>query len=84
MKSIRLSKHAKEQLFFRNSTEEEIVETIETSYWEFAELDRLECKKNFSYENDWNGKYYKTKQVRPIFVDEDEEIVVITIYTYFF
>jgi hypothetical protein len=30
---------------------------------------------------DWNGKLYATKQVRPIFVDEAAEIVVVTVYT---
>lgn len=27
---------------------------------------------------------YATKQVRPVFVDEANEIVVITVYTYYF
>jgi hypothetical protein len=31
----------------------------------------------------WNGKYYKTKEVKPVFVDEENEIVVITVYTYY-
>ena len=39
---------------------------------------------NFPYSNEWNGKFYETKQVRPVFVDEPNEIVVITVYTYFF
>jgi len=32
----------------------------------------------------WNGRHYLTKQVRPIFVDEPERIVVVTVYVYFF
>ena len=32
---------------------------------------------------DWNGKVYATKQVRPVFVEEAGEIVVITVYTYY-
>ena len=31
----------------------------------------------------WNGEHYAYKIVRPIFVDERDEIFVITIYTYF-
>ena len=31
-----------------------------------------------------NGKIYAIKQVRPIFVEEAAEIVVITVYTYYF
>ena len=83
MKPIRLSGHAKEQLVFRGTTEEEVIEAIKTSPWQPAELGRLECKKDFPFENEWNKKYYKIKQVRPIFVEEETEIVVVTVYTYF-
>ena len=84
MKPIGLSLHAREQIFFRGTTEEEIIETIRTSQWEPAELGRLQCKKDFPYEKEWNKMYYNKKQVRPIFVEEEDEIVVITVYTYFF
>ncbi|OGL48819.1 MAG: hypothetical protein A3H37_11405 [Candidatus Schekmanbacteria bacterium RIFCSPLOWO2_02_FULL_38_14] len=84
MKPIKLSEHAKEQLFFRGTTEEEVIETIQTSEWQPAELGRLESRKNFPFENEWNKKYYKIKQVRPIFIEEEKEIVIITVYTYFF
>ncbi len=30
------------------------------------------------------GKFYHTKRVRPIFVEEELEIVVVTVYTYFY
>ena len=49
-----------------------------------AELGRLDCRRNFPYGKEWNGKVYATKQVRPIFVEEVGEIVVITVYTYYF
>ncbi|MDG6026779.1 MAG: hypothetical protein E3K40_08765 [Candidatus Brocadia sp.] len=84
MKPIRLSGHAREQLFFRGTTGEDVVEAIKTSQWWAAELGRLECRKDFTFENIWNKKYYKIKQVSPMFVEEDAEIVVITVYTYFF
>jgi hypothetical protein len=84
MKPIRLSIHAREQLLYKGVSEEEIIETIRTSQWKSAELGRLECKKDFSYGKEWNKIYYNKKQVRPIFVEEENEIVVITVYTYFF
>ena len=84
MKPINFSRHAKEQLTFRGATEQEIIEAIRTCHLEPAELGRLQYKKDFLYENIWNKKYYKTKHVRPIFVEEETEIVVITIYTYYF
>ena len=84
MKPIRLSAHARDQLRRRGGMEQEVVEAICSSPWETLELGRCACSKNFSYSNEWNGKVYETKQVRPIFVDEPNEIVVVTVYTYFF
>lgn len=68
----------------RGFTAHEVEEAIRTSPWNPAELGRLECRKDFSYAKDWNGKIYATKQVRPVFVEESGEIVVITVYTYYF
>ena len=84
MKPIRLSGHAKEQLIFRGTEEKEVIEAIKNSPWQPAEMNRLECKRNFPYEKEWNEVYYKIKQVRPIFAEEENEIVVITVYTYFY
>ena len=84
-KLIRLSQHAKEQLSYRGTTEEEIIDTIQTSAdWEPAELGRLQCRKEFVFNKVWNERKYKTKQVKPIFVEEKNEIVVITVYVYYF
>ena len=83
-KPVRLSGHARSQLARRGATEEEVIEAIQTSSWEPAELGRLECRKDFPYGREWNGKLYETKQVRPIFVEEDDEIVVVTVYSYYF
>jgi hypothetical protein len=44
----------------------------------------METAKEFPYNDVWNGTYYTTKRVRPIFVEKPTEIVVITVYTYFF
>jgi hypothetical protein len=54
MKPIRLSGHAKDQIMFRGASEEEIIEAIQTSEWRPAEQNRLECKKDFAYDKEWN------------------------------
>ncbi len=69
-KPVRLSGHARGQLARRGVSEDEVIEAIRTSSWQPAELGRLECRKDFPYKREWNGKFYKTKQVRPIFVEE--------------
>jgi hypothetical protein len=83
-KSIRLSEHAKRQLEYRGATEDEVFDTIRSEQWGSVELGRLDCRKNYSFNAEWNGKHYSTRQVRPIFVDEPEEIVVVTVYVYYF
>ncbi|MBF0520807.1 MAG: hypothetical protein HQK92_13935 [Nitrospirae bacterium] len=40
--------------------------------------------KDFLFENEWNKKYYSYKQVRPIFIEEETEIIVVTVYAYYF
>ena len=84
MKPIRLSTHAAGYVNRRGFTVAEVKEAIRTSQWQPAELGRLECRKNFTFGKEWNGKFYATKQVRPVFVEEASEIVVVTVYTYYF
>ncbi|CAI4033861.1 hypothetical protein DNFV4_04303 [Nitrospira tepida] len=84
MKPIRLSAHAMGYTHRRGFTVEEVIDTIRNSSWEQAELGRLQCRKDFPFGREWNGKTYATKQVRPVFVDEPSEILVVTVYTYYF
>lgn len=83
-KPIRLSRHAEDYCDIRGFTADEVEQVIRTTVWlEAGRNSRMECRKDFPY-NLWNGKRYVTKQVRPVFVEEPEEIVVITVYTYYF
>jgi hypothetical protein len=84
MKAIRLSGHAQAQASRRGVLAEEMEIAIRTATWEPAQGNRLECRYDFAFGREWNGKIYETKQVRPIFVDEANEIVVVTVYSYFF
>ncbi|MBI5762704.1 MAG: hypothetical protein HZA51_04180 [Planctomycetes bacterium] len=79
MKPIRLSDHAKGYIHKRGFTPPEVEETIRTTPWTPAELNRLEARKDFPFGRTWNGKVYGTKQVKPVFVDEPDEIVVVTV-----
>jgi hypothetical protein len=84
MNQVRLSEHARQQMDYRGATEHEVADAIRTATHEPAEQGRLECRKDFPYGQEWNGRHYASKQVRPIFVEEDDEIVVITVYVYYF
>ena len=83
LKPVRLSQHAHQRLGSRGAKESEVVEAIRTVPWQPAELGRLECRKVFRYERVWHGRRYRTKEVRPVFVDESSEIVVVTVYVYY-
>jgi hypothetical protein len=63
---------------------EEVEEAIHTAPWTPADFGRLECHKDFTFGRAWNGVVYATKRVRPIFVEESEALVVVTVYTYYF
>jgi len=32
----------------------------------------------------WNGRFFQTKQVRPIFVEQADEILVVTVQAHYF
>ena len=84
VKPIRLSDHAQRYASKRGFTLNEVEDAIRTAPWGPAELGRLECRKNLADREEWNAKRYATKQVRPVFVEETSEIVVVTVYTYYF
>jgi hypothetical protein len=84
MKPVRLSAHAANYFTRRGFSSVEVEEAIRTSPWQPAELGRIECRKDFPLNREWNGKVYATKQVRPVFVEEATEIIVVTVFTYYF
>lgn len=83
-KPIRLSKHAIIQCRERGVTEQEVIEAIHTGLKEPAKKNRLISKLNFQYNDNWYDSYYAIKQVAPVFVEEENEIVVIIVYSYYF
>jgi sugar-specific transcriptional regulator TrmB len=83
-KPIRFTPHALEQGTERGATKEEVIEAIRQGSREPAELGREMCRQNFQFKADWNGRYYAIKQVAPVIVETPKEIVVITVYTFYF
>ena len=84
MKPIRLTNHAQEQARERGANEQEVIEAITKVSWETAKNDRKLCRYNFSFGKDWQGEYYSIKQVAPVIKEEPDEIIVITVYTFYF
>lgn len=84
MKLIRLTKHAREQANERGANEAEIKEAITKGSREPAKYGRQLCRYNFSFGRNWQGEHYPIKQVAPIIKEGPDEIVVITVYTFYF
>ncbi len=84
MKRIRLTRHAREQCAERGATEKEVSEAIEKGGRENARFGRQLCRCNFNFGRTWQGNTYAIKQVAPVIVEESDEIVVVTVYTFYF
>jgi hypothetical protein len=84
MKEITFSQHALDQMLKRGVDISEVESTIKYGETIPANEGRLAFRKNFTFESEWKGKYYDIKQVMPIVVEEDEQIVVITVYSFYF
>ncbi len=81
---VRLSKHAVEQATERGTDAAEVETAIRQGVSEPAKRNRRKCRYNFPFNALWHGKQYAIKQVEPVFVEEVAEIVVVTVYTYYF
>ena len=84
MNRVVFSDHARAQLELRGTTEAEVEGAIHEGEKLPAERGRLAFRKNFVFRSNWKGRYYETKQVMPIVVEEDDAYVVVTVYVFYF
>jgi len=82
-KPIHFTFHARERMRSRRATVEEVETVIRCAPWQQAEQGRQTAALGFPFRNQHFGRYYKSKEVVPIFVEEAERILVITVYTFF-
>ena len=64
--------------------ESEVIEAINHGIREPAKLGREMCRIDVPFGSTWHGSFYSTKQVAAVIVEEPEETVVVTVYTYYF
>lgn len=84
MKPICFTHHSLDQMYERKATREEVETTIRESKWEIAEQNRWTGAMSFDFNAEHYGRFYRYKEVVPIFVEENERIAVITVYTFFY
>jgi len=84
MKRIRMTAHAVEQCEERGATEAEVKQAIEKGLREPAKRGRFIHRLNFQLNAEWQGRFYAIKQVAPVVAEAQNEIVVVTVYTFYF
>ena len=81
--NIKLTEHALEKIEQRGTTKSEIIKTMLDGVEIPAKKGRKAKELVFDYGKDWLEKIYPQKKVVAIYVEEDEEIVVITSKVYY-
>lgn len=84
MKRIRLSQHAVLQCLERGANESEVREAIRKGVSESVKKGRTMVRHEIQYMREWQGRFYATKQVAPVIVEEVNEIVVVTVYVFYY
>lgn len=69
----------------RGASEEEVRTTVNSGQWESAKMGKFKTRHMFDFNSLalTNQKFYKYKTVEPIFADEQNEIVIITVKVYY-
>ena len=85
MKPIQLSAHAREQMVLRGASEDEIQQAIQSEPWAQTKRGKWKAKHRFTFGklSPVNQKEYIFKEVEPVFVDETDAIVVVTVMVYY-
>lgn len=81
---VRFHPHARERMAERGATEDEVEATVEEGEEFPARFGRTGFRRNFPFDSEWHGRYYRTKQVEAYAVREGDDWLVITVITRYF
>ena len=80
---IRLHPHALDRIAERGASQEEVLATLEGGERFSAKHSRIGFRRNFSFDGEWNGKRYATKQVEAYAVEENGWLVITVVVKFF-
>ena len=83
-KPIVFTNHARQRLKERGTDEESVREAIRIGESEPARRGFVLYRLNQEFKKKWDGRYYGVQQVAPVVKEEEDRIVVITVYTFYF
>jgi hypothetical protein len=84
MKTIRFTGHASARAKERGTSEDDVRRAIRIGLREPARRGLVQFKLNLEYRREWDGRYYAIQQVVPVVAEEDDCLVVVTVYTFYF
>jgi hypothetical protein len=83
-KRVVFTDHAARRLAQRGTTQETVVEAIRTGEPEAAQRGLTFYRLNLEFNRDWHGRRYRMQQVAPVVAEEEDRLVVVTVYTFYF
>ena len=82
MKPVVFTLHARQEMVERSATDAEVIGAIRDGPWHSARSGRYRTTKWYPFRQTNRGRFYAGKDVQPIFADESDQIVVVTVYVY--
>ena len=82
--SVRFHPHAAQRMAERGASQEEVTATVEQGEEFPAQYGRTGFRRNFSFDSQWRGRYFRIKQVEAYCVQENSDWLVITVITRYF
>ncbi len=81
---IKIHPHAKERMFERGVEEREVIDTVLKGEYFPVKFSRNGFRKNFIFNGLWRGRSFNIKQVEAVTVNENNDIIVITVIAKYF
>ena len=75
--------HARERMHERGATEDEVTAALSQGKPVEAPLGRKIKEMVFPFDAQWQGNSYEQKKVRVIYLEENDNLAMITVYAYF-
>ena len=83
-KPIIFTNHALQRMIERGASEDSVREAIRIGQREPAQRGCFLYRLNLEFKKMWDGRFYGVQQVAPITKEEEDKIIVITVYTFYF
>ena len=81
--AVRFHPHAEQRMAERGATDSEVSAVIQGGEQFEARFGRAGFRRNFAFDEQWRGKFYRSKQLEVYAVQDADDWLVISIVRYF-